>query len=136
LKSTTPIPKFAPGFRLSLRDAIVLVVGIGSSIALGKIFWPASLIIAVASGHFFLFCNVFRISRRLELIWAGIFIVLSGATILAEFPEWAVTIAISICATVAVVICETRKPSYHGVGWRRINPHLKSWWDSNLAGKI
>ena len=106
---TTLIPKFAPGFRLSWRDAIVLVVGIGGAITFQKTFWPASLIIAVAIGHFFLFCNVFRISRRLELVLAGIFIVLSGATILAGFPGWVATIAMSICATVAVVICETKK---------------------------
>jgi hypothetical protein len=133
LKPATPIPKFAPGFRLSLRDAVVLVVGIVGSIALGNTFWPASLIIAFAVSHFFLFCNVFRISRRLELIWAVIFIALSGITILTKFPGWAVTIASSICATVIVVICEMKKPSYHGVGWRKINPHLRTWWDSNLA---
>jgi hypothetical protein len=133
LKQSNLIPKFAPGFRLSWRDVIVLVVGITGSIALDKTFWPASLIIAFAVGHFFLFCNVFRISRRLELIWTGIFIALSCVTIWAGFPGWAATIAISICATIVVVICEMKKPSYHGVSWRKINPHLKTWWDSNLA---
>jgi hypothetical protein len=98
--------------------------------------WPASLIIAVVIGHFFLFCNGFRISRRPELIWAGIFIVLSVTTILPWFPVWTVTIAISICATITVVICEMKNPSSHGVGWRKINPHLKNWWDLHLAGKI
>lgn len=111
----------------------MLLFGIGSSTAFAKIFWPASLIIVVAVGHFLLVGSVFRISRRLELIWAGIFAVLSGATILANFPDWAATIAISLCVTVAVVVCEMKKPSYHGVGWHRINPHLRSWWDSNPA---
>jgi hypothetical protein len=133
LKPQPPIPKFAPGFRLSLRDAIVLVFGIGSSIVLGKTFWPASLMIVFAVGHFFLFCNVFRISRRLELIWAGIFVTLSGATILTEFPGWFSTLAISFSATIGVIAFEMKKPSYHGVGWKKINPNLKNWWDSKLT---
>jgi len=133
LKRLNPIPEFEPGFRFSFRDAIVLVVGFLSSFALINTYWPVSFIIAVALGHFFLFCNVFRISRRLEFIWSGIFITLSGATILTEFPGWLATMAISFSATIEVIAYEMKYPSYHGVGWEKINPKLKSWWDSNLA---
>jgi hypothetical protein len=133
LKSTTP--EFAPGFRLSLRDVIVLLIGIGLFLGLFKSYVDVSLIIAFVTGHFFLFCNVFRISRGLELSWAGIFIILSCATIFCDFPNWTITIAISIGATIVVVICEMKKPSYHGIYWRQINPNLKNWWDSNLSGQ-
>jgi hypothetical protein len=34
-----------------------------------------------------------------------------------------------------VVIVEMRKPSYHGVGWQRINPGLPAWWDARVAEK-
>jgi hypothetical protein len=135
LKPPAPVPVFAPGFRLSFRDALVLVIGIGGSTALGKNYWPASLLIAVAVGNFFLFCNVFRISRCLELVWAGIFIALCGMTVWMKIDRWSLTVRISIFVTAIVVLCETRKPSYHGVGWQKINPRLKNWWHSDLQGK-
>jgi hypothetical protein len=25
-----------------------------------------------------------------------------------------------------------KKPSYHGVGWRCINPELPAWWEANI----
>jgi len=118
---------------MAWRDAGVLVVSAGTAVALGQTFWPASLVIAVAVGQFFLFCNVFRISRRRELIWTGIFVVLAGGTVLAGFPGWPATLAISGCASVVAVLGEMRTPSYHGVGWRKINPHLKNWWEANHA---
>jgi hypothetical protein len=133
LKPATPDPKFTPGFRLSFQDAIVLVAGGVSSITLGRTFWPASLIIAVALSQFFLFCNVFRIPRRPELIWAGIFVVLSGGTILVGFPGWVATLATCFCTTVVLVIREMKKPSYHGVAWQKINPHLRTWWNMNVV---
>ena len=126
-------PRFAPGFRLSGQDAVVLFVGLGGSIALGKLLWPASLITVVSVGHFFLFCNVFRISRRLELIWTGVFVVLSLGTITADFPGWPAALTLSACVTAIVVRCEMKKPSYHGVGWQRINPKLRDWWDGNAT---
>ena len=128
-------PEFAPGFRLSVRDMIVLILGVGISIGLGKNFWPASFFVVFAVGHFFLFCNVFRISRRLELVWAAIFIVLIGGSIFVQTPTWPVTVVVTICATIAVVFIEMKKPSYHGIFWKQINPRLRDWWDSNLVQK-
>jgi hypothetical protein len=29
---------------------------------------------------------------------------------------------------VIVVIIERRRPSHHGVGWRKLNPRLPEWW--------
>lgn len=133
LKPTDTTPKFAPGFRLSWRDVIIIIAGIGLSLGLNKSYWPISLIIMFALGHFFLFCNVFRISRRLEFIWAGAFIILCSATIICEFPNWMATIVISLGITVVVVACEIRKPSYHGICWQKVNPGLKEWWDSNTS---
>jgi hypothetical protein len=75
-------------------------------------------------GHFFLFCNVFRVSRAPELVWAGVFLALAGSTIALGVPGWPATVAASLATTVVVVTLEMRKPSYHGIGWRRINPTL------------
>ena len=122
------VPKFAPGFRLSVFDVIILAAGIGSASWLRKDYWPASLIIFMVVGHFFLFCNVFRISRKPELLWAGFFTLLAGSTTLCDFPGWAVSIALTLGVTILVVATEMRKPAYHGIFWRRINPGLREWW--------
>jgi hypothetical protein len=125
------IAKFNPGFRLSLVDAIALTIG--SVLALvSAVFAPSwTLSIGFPLVHFFLFCNVFRISRLLELLWAAIFLMLAAATVTCGVPSWVLTVMLSTCMTVAVVIAEMRKPSYHGIGWQRINPSLPDWWAKN-----
>lgn len=73
-------------------------------------------------------------ARPLELTWAAVFLALALATLLAEAPGWPVTIAVSLAVTLAVVVLQMRKPSYHGLGWQRINPGLRTWWDVSRAG--
>ncbi|MEI8368878.1 MAG: hypothetical protein WCJ31_10655, partial [Planctomycetia bacterium] len=65
--------------------------------------------------HFFLFCNVFRISRPLELLWAGVFLILAALTVVWGAPGWVATVVVSVFVACAVVIAEMCKPSYHGV---------------------
>ena len=84
--------------------------------------------------HFFLFCNVLRMSRPLELIWAGIFAALAVATVSQNLLSWPVVFAVSSVVTVIVAFIETRRPSYHGVGWQKLNPRLPEWWESAAAG--
>ena len=52
--------------------------------------------------HFFLFCNVLRMSRPLELIWAGIFAALAIAIISFNLLSWPAVFAISGAATMVV----------------------------------
>ena len=86
---------FSPGFRLSFFDVVILFAGLIGAIVLGVQIWWAGMIIGFVVLHFFLFCNVFRISRPPELVWAAVFIVLSGFTILTEYPGWIATPIIS-----------------------------------------
>ena len=86
--------------------------------------------------HFFLFCNVLRMSRPLELIWAGVFAGLAVTKILLELPPWPAVFAISSVGTVIVAIIETRRPSYHGVGWQKLNPRLPEWWQSAYTNTL
>lgn len=120
--------RFAPGFRLSVLDVVVLALGGLGTWWLGADEWWAGMIVGFVVGHFFLFCNVFRIARGAELIWAAVFVALSGATLLTEAPGWAVTISASLLLTVLLVVLEMRKPSYHGIAWQWVNPQLHSWW--------
>jgi hypothetical protein len=120
---------FAPGVRLSFLDAIVLVIGGIGTLVLGALGWWLGFVVGFVVGHFFLFCNVFRVSRPLELAWAGVFVVLAMGTIAFDIPGWLITTMASLGATVLVVLLEMRRPSYHGLGWQRINPGLRAWWE-------
>ena len=83
--------------------------------------------------HFFLFCNIIRMSRPPELIWASVFLSLASASLLKGFPSWPVTALISASLTAILVVIETRKPSYHGVLWQMINPGLSEWFAENIS---
>ena len=124
-------PPFKPGFRISAMDIAVLIAGSVGSVLAAQAEWWLGLIIAFAVGHFFLFCNVFRVARPLELSWAALFVALAGGTITREIPGWPVTIVSMLVATVLVVVVQMRKPSYHGVAWQRINPELPQWWETH-----
>jgi hypothetical protein len=122
--------KFAPGFRLSVLDVLVLLAGGWGTWFLGRKIWWAGAIVGFVVGHFFLFCNVFRIARKAELVWAAVFVLLCGATIATEFPGWMTTFGISLLLTVVLVVREMKQPHYHGIFWQRVNPNLLAWWET------
>ena len=126
-----PVATFSPGFRLSVVDLDVVALGAVAVAAAASNDSSWALAVGLPVAHFFLFCNVFRISRPLELLWAGVFLVLAGSTVVWNAPGWPATVMVSVCVTVAVVVAEMRKPSYHGVGWQRVNPRLPEWWAEN-----
>lgn len=123
--------EFLPGFRISLLDGTILVAGVCA-------LWFApremAVITGTAVGHFFLFCNVFRMSRKPELIWAGMFTLLSAATLLWGVPPWPATVAVSILLAAILIALEMKKPRYHGIGWQRLNPQLPDWWKAQQNG--
>jgi hypothetical protein len=128
--------EFQPGVRLSMSDKIILFIGGVVAISLAMVELTASFIVMFVVGHFFLFCNVFRISRPPELIWSAIFVSSSIMTITVGYPGWVLTIAISLLFSIAFIIREIRLPSYHGILWQRINPPLEEWWNKNIeSGK-
>ncbi len=115
-------------------DAAVLFIGGGACVYTMPIDWWFGIAIAFVVLHFFIFCNVLRMSRSLELVWAGAF---AGMVIMAisfGFLTWPLVLAISLVVTLAVAVIELRRPSYHGVGWRRVNPRLPEWWKA-AAGR-
>ncbi|MBF0420248.1 MAG: hypothetical protein HQL78_08800 [Magnetococcales bacterium] len=122
--------RFDPGFRISIMDGFILISGlIGSLLCMEIEVWFGIAIVFIV-GHFFLFCNVFRISRPLELTWAALCILLLGSTILFQKPGWLPSFALSVVMTIVVVVIQMRQPSYHGIGWKTINPKLPQWWQS------
>jgi hypothetical protein len=104
----------------------------GATVGIAFIDFWIGFAVGFVVAHFFLFCNLVRLSRSLELIWAGIF---TALCILAsvDLLTWRLTFTISGGLTVVVVVIEARRPSYHGVGWRILNPRLPEWWRSRTG---
>jgi hypothetical protein len=127
---------FNPGFRLSALDVVVLIIGLAGTVIAGSMVHWSGFAIAFVVGHFFLFCNVFRVSRRLELLWAAVFVGLAVSTTLVQFPGWPISIGITLFTTLLVIVLEMRRPSYHGIGWQWINPNLRNWWDAENANGV
>lgn len=122
------------GFRLSVIDVVFLLLAIPAT----WLAWPEigamAAVIPMAVGHFFLFCNVFRIIRWKELLWTGVFLVnVSGWTISTDdtFFMWVGILVIQMPLTVLLITTELFTRRYHGVWARRLNIHL----DDYLAGK-
>ena len=124
---------FAPGFRLSPLDFVVLVGGTAAAGGVWLLAPSAAFVIVFVVAHFFLFCNVFRISRALELAWGALFAVLAGATVTTGLPGWPISALIALFATVVIVVLEMRKASYHGIFWQVVNPGWHAWWNANAT---
>lgn len=73
-------------------------------------------LIPFAVGHFFLFCNVVRMRRNCELIWAATFLVtfVLLAFVFAPF-SWGRMLLVQIPITLLLVWLTVRDPGYRGV---------------------
>jgi hypothetical protein len=116
---------------MSWLDASVLVLGAAGSLWAVRIDTALGIAILFTVGHFFLFCNVVRMSRPRELTWAALFVFLAISTMRGNTPTWNQTFLVSLIATCVLVFFQMRSPSYHGVFWRRINPALPIWWQQH-----
>jgi hypothetical protein len=128
-----PTPTFNPGFRISMLDAVVLFLGALFAANISAVRPWFGVAIAFPIVHFFVFCNVVRMARPLELTWAATFVTLATITVVLEAWSWPVTLSLSLILSIALVAIELRKPSYHGAFWRQINPGLPQWWEANIA---
>ncbi|HBP21844.1 MAG TPA: hypothetical protein DEA08_29175 [Planctomycetes bacterium] len=115
-----------PGFRFSLTDAAAIALALAAAFAGRELLGAWALTPAVVLGHFFLFCNVFRVRRRYELRWAASFLLVAGAWLLLSdqrgLAYWAAVLATQTPLTLLAIGAEMRSPSYRGIGYARINP--------------
>jgi hypothetical protein len=124
-------PRRKAGFRLSAVD-VAFIAAAGAATALlqdrlGSSVW----VIPFAVGHFFLFCNVFRVRRAYELAWVAAFFVNAAAWAAAGRFAWLTVLASQAPFTIAAIVLEMRSREYHGIGCRRINAaHLEEWLKS------
>ncbi|MBB3208224.1 hypothetical protein FHS27_004051 [Rhodopirellula rubra] len=119
------------GFRLSLVDAFVVllaaVVTLATIDATGGFSWLLLFVVL----HFFLFCNVFRVRRAPELVWAFTFLANCGVWIATGHVDLLGIVGSQCLITLGILINEMRSPNYHGIFARRINSRL----DDYLAGR-
>ncbi len=120
------------GFRFSLADALALLCLGGVAMGLHKVPNESWWLVTLAGGHFFLFCNVFRVRRNFELIWAALFVINVTAWLCVEKLEWTNVMACQFPITAAFVFADLRSPRYHGVFARAVNPRLTDYLDGRI----
>ena len=125
------VVKFDPGFRLSKLDCWVVAIGVVATVGVASIQLTLGVVIAFTVGHFFLFCNIFRMSRVRELIWSGVFVASFTASVGFGIPSLIQTFGFMLLLTLALVILELRSPAYHGIFWQKVNPSLEAWWHTH-----
>jgi hypothetical protein len=108
----------APGFRMSAIDVCVIAVAAVAGWYLRDTLGDMAWVIPMTVGHFFLFCNVFRLRRSYELLWAGIFLANVMAWKWGGLYSWWTALALQMPVTVLLIVAEVRSPSYHGI-WSR-----------------
>ena len=122
---------FHPGFRLSEMDVGILILGICTSVLLARLDQWLGFALLFLLAHFFLFGNVLRMRRLLEILWAVVFVLLAGRTVHRGVPAWNYTLLAMFGVTSIVFVVQIFQPSYHGVLWKKINPNLRQWWAVN-----
>jgi hypothetical protein len=119
------------GFRLNAVDVAFIAAAAIATVLLRDRLGDGVWVIPFAVGHFFLFCNVFRVRRAYELAWVAIFFVNVSAWASAGRFSWLGVLAAQVPFTLLAIALEMRSRQYHGVGCRRINAaHLEEWLKS------
>jgi hypothetical protein len=120
------------GLRISVIDILVLIAGAILTIWLRDESFPLWWIVPMALGHFFLFCNVFLVWRRMELAWAVCFVMIVGIHLALGYTGWLSPLIMQTPMTLFAVWLQIRSPWYHGIFAKRLNPRLADFLDGTL----
>jgi hypothetical protein len=115
------------GFRFSATDAVVVVLAGAAMVVLKRMETPLWWVLGMVFGHFFLFCNVFRIRRSFELMWSVLFILNMGVWMWRLDLSGARVLLWQLPITLALVGVEMRSWRYHGIFARRLNRRLDEY---------
>ena len=121
------------GFRLSVVDVVFIAAATAAVFLLRERLGTWVWSIPVAVGHFFLFCNVFRVRRSYELAWVAVFFCNAAAWVAVDRFSWLTLLAVQTPFTMAAFVLEIRSRRYHGIFARRLNPHLDEWLREGAA---
>jgi hypothetical protein len=120
------------GIRFSPTDAIVLAL-FGLAIAVLRRFDSSfSWIVAIVAAHFFLFCNIVRLARLRELIWAAFFVINVGCSFFLGRLDWFTVLACQLPLSIGVIAWELKASRYHGVFADRLNSHLADYIEGRI----
>jgi hypothetical protein len=120
-------PERSWGFRFSRGDLVIVLIGALATLAVAAYQLDLAVAIPIVVGHFFLFCNVFRVGRTAELVWAGLLLLNAGGWLMAGHFCWGSVVGIQCLVTLTVIVHALRSPDYHGLGCQRINPLGYRW---------
>ena len=120
------------GFRFSWSDGLALLCFAGGAVGLWRMHSELWWLLLIVAGHFFVFCNVFRIVRPKELAWAALFLVNSCAWFVSRRLEWLPVFLTQLPISILVIAAEIRSPRYHGILAQRWNTNLGDY----LEGRI
>lgn len=110
-----------PGFRFSGTDAIVVCIAVPVTFGLLHFVGSFAWLVPVVLGHFFLFCNVFRVRPSFELIWAAGFILNFVAwAMLADSIAWSRILLSQTPLTLLLLVFTILSPNYHGIAASRL----------------
>ena len=104
------------GFRCSLPDLLLLFATAGATWLLWPVIGAWAALPPLVVGHFFLFCNVFRVGLNRELFWSAIFVLNFLVWVVVEgmSPPWLGVFQAPF--TLGVILLAIRDPGYHGLG--------------------
>jgi len=110
------------GFRISIVDVVFILLLIASSVFiytyLGDLGYYFLLPLYVGFS-FFLFCNVFRLRTKDEMIWTFLFLTIVGVTFNLFPNNWVIfTISSSFLIQAILIVLHVGSEGYRGVGAR------------------
>jgi hypothetical protein len=114
------------GFRFSAIDALALAAFGALAAGLSRIGSSLWWMVVIVAAHFFLFCNVFRVARRRELLWAAVFILNVATWLLSGRLDWFNVMACQLPVTTGVIAWEIKNARYHGIFADHFNANLKN----------
>jgi hypothetical protein len=94
--------------------------------------FPLAWLVPVAVGHFFLFCNVFLVWLRWEIVWTVLYLANVGSHLWFGELGWLSPLLWQLPVTLVVVVMQMRSPWYHGIFAGRLNPRLPEYLDGSL----
>lgn len=108
------------GFRFSVMDVIIFAGGAVTTLGLWQVVGQFALMVPYLLGHFFLFCNTFRVGGERDLIWIGTFLINAYAWI--QTDNLPLHLAIQAVVTLALIVQCVLGKNYHGIACAQINP--------------
>ncbi len=108
------------GFRFSTMDAMIFTGGFLATIVLWSLVDCFALLVPYLLGHFFLFCNTFRVGGERSLIWVGTF--LANVYFWPQTQNLFLHLAIQAVITLILIVQCILGRNYHGLACTQINP--------------